>query len=164
VVSPVRIEQFYKENKDQFYQEDQVHMRMIELTRNNGETDAELRTKADAILARLRSGEKFEDLAKQFSEDLHRSKGGDWGLKKRADILPEFGTPLFNLKKGQVTDPIITPAGCFILYAQDRIYAGIQPLADVREQIESMLSTQMTNAAEEKWLERLRRDGYVKHF
>jgi peptidyl-prolyl cis-trans isomerase SurA len=164
VVSPVRIEQFYKENKDQFYQEDQVHMRMIELTRNNGETDAELRTKADAILARLRSGEKFEDLAKQFSEDLHRSKGGDWGLKKRGDILPEFGTPLFNLKKGQVTDPIVTPAGCFILYAQDRVYAGIQPLADVREQIESMLSTQMTNAAEEKWLERLRRDGYVKHF
>jgi peptidyl-prolyl cis-trans isomerase SurA len=164
VVSPVRIEQFYKENKDQFYQEDQVHMRMIELTRNNGETDAQLRTKAETILTRLRSGEKFEDLAKQFSEDLHRSKGGDWGLKKRADILPEFGTPLFALKKGEVTEPIITPAGCFILYAQDRVYAGIQPLADVRDQIETMLSTQMTNAAEEKWLERLRRDGYVKHF
>ena len=164
VVSPVRIEQFYKENKDQFYQEDQVHMRMIELTRNNGETDAQLRTKADTIIGRLRSGEKFEDLAKQFSEDPHRSKGGDWGPKKRGELLPEFSGPLFSLKKGQFTDPIVTSAGCFILYAEDRKYAGIQPLADVREQIESMLSTQMTNAAEEKWLERLRRDGYVKHF
>jgi peptidyl-prolyl cis-trans isomerase SurA len=164
VVSPVRIEQFYKENKDQFYQEDQVHMRMIELTRNNGETDAQLRTKADAILGRLRSGEKFEDLAKQFSEDPRRSKGGDYGLRKRTDILPEFGGPLFALKKGEFTDPIITSAGCFILYAEDRIYAGIQPLSAVRSQIEGLLSTQMTNAAEEKWLERLRRDGYVKHF
>jgi peptidyl-prolyl cis-trans isomerase SurA len=164
VVSPVRIEQFYKENKDQFYQEDQVYMRMIELTRNNGETDEQLKTKADAIIARLQSGEKFEDLAKQFSEDIRRNKGGDYGLKKRADILPEFGTPLFNLKKGEFTDPIITPAGCFILYAQDRVYAGIQPLSAVRAQIENLLSTQMTNAAEEKWLERLRRDGYVKHF
>jgi peptidyl-prolyl cis-trans isomerase SurA len=164
VVSPVRIEQFYKENKDQFYQEDQVHMRMIELTRNNGETDDQLKTKADAILARLRSGEKFEDLAKQFSEDPHRSKGGDWGIKKRGDILPEFSGPLFSLKKGQFTDPIITSNGCFLLYVENRTYAGIQPLVEVREQIEGMLSTQMTNSAEEKWLERLRRDGYVKHF
>ncbi len=152
VVSPVRIEQFYKENKDQFYQEDQVHMRMIELTRNNGETDAQLRTKADAILARLHSGEKFEDLAKQFSEDPHRSKGGDWGVKKRGDILPEFSGPLFGLKKGESTDPIITPDGCFLLYVDDRKYAGIQPLVSVREQIERMLSTQMTNASEEKSL------------
>jgi len=164
VVSPVRIEQFYKENKDQFYQEDQVHMRMIQLTRNNGETDAQLRTKADAILARLRTGEKFEDLAKQFSEDIRRSKGSDYGLKKRGDIKPEFSEPLFALKKGETTAPIITPDGCFILYVEDRIYAGIQPLAAVRPQIENMLTTQMTNAAEERWLERLRRDGYVKHF
>ena len=164
VVSPVRIEQFYKENKDQFYQEDQVHMRMIQLNRNNGETDAQLKSKADAVLARLHSGEKFEDLAKQFSEDIRRAKGSDYGLKKRGDIKPEFSEPLFTLKKGQATSPIITPDGCFILYVEDRKYAGIQPLADVREQIENMLSTQLTNAAEEKWLERLRRDGYVKHF
>jgi peptidyl-prolyl cis-trans isomerase SurA len=164
VVSPVRIEQFYKENKDQFYQEDQVHMRMIELTRNNGETDAQLRSKAETILSRLRSGEKFEDLAKQFSEDLHRAKGGDWGLKKRGDLKPEFSEPLFALKQGQSTEPIITPDGCFLLYVEDRKYAGIQPLADVRQQIEQMLQTQMTNAGEERWLERLRRDGYVKHF
>jgi len=120
VVSPVRIEQFYKENKDQFYQEDQVHMRMIELTRSNGDTDSQLKSKAETIMGRLRSGEKFEDLAKQFSEDLHRSKGGDWGWKKRGDLKPEFSDPLFALKKGQSTDPIVTPDGCFVLFAEDR--------------------------------------------
>ncbi|HVW20519.1 MAG TPA: peptidylprolyl isomerase [Opitutaceae bacterium] len=163
-VSPVRIEQFYKENKDQFYQEDQVHLRMIELTRSNNDTDEQLRTRAAAIMARLRSGEKFEDLAKQFSEDARRSKGGDWNWVKRSDLKPEFSEPLFALKKGQVTEPIINSDGCFILYVEDRKYAGIQPLNEVRPQIEAMLNTQMTNAAEEKWLERLRRDGYVKHF
>ena len=33
VISPVRIETFYKENKDRFYQEDGVHLRLIQLTR-----------------------------------------------------------------------------------------------------------------------------------
>ncbi len=43
IVSPVRIEQFYKENKDQFYQEDSVHLRLIQLTHNDGETDRSCR-------------------------------------------------------------------------------------------------------------------------
>ena len=41
VVSPVRIETFYNENKDQFYQEDKVHLRMIQLTRSDGDTGAD---------------------------------------------------------------------------------------------------------------------------
>lgn len=163
-VSPVRIEQFYKENKDQFYQDDQVHLRMIELTRSDNDSDVQLRTRANAILARFRSGEKFADLAKEYSEDPRRSKGGDWNWVKRADLKAEFSEPLFNLKKGQCTDPIINADGCFLLYCEDRKYAGIQPLDQVRGQIEAMLDTQMTEQAEQKWLERLRRDGYVKHF
>jgi peptidyl-prolyl cis-trans isomerase SurA len=164
VISPVRIEQFYKENKDQFYQEDQVYLRLIELTHANGETDQQLQVKAENILSRLRSGEKFSDLAKQISEDSRRSKGGDWGWRKRSDMKPEFAEPVFALKKGDTTAPIITSDGCFLLYVENRKYAGIQPLDQVRVQIEAVLSTQMTNAAQEKWLERLRRDGYVKHF
>ena len=50
VVSPVRIETFYKENKDQFYQEDSVHLRLIQLSHANGDPDGVLKAKADAIL------------------------------------------------------------------------------------------------------------------
>ena len=34
IVSPVRIEQYYKENKDRFYQDDSVHLRLIQLSRD----------------------------------------------------------------------------------------------------------------------------------
>lgn len=164
VVSPVRIEQFYKENKDQFYQEDSVHLRLIQLTHANGEPDSVLRARADAMLTRLHSGEKFEDLAKEYSEDSRRSKGGDWGWQKRTDLKPEFSEPCFSLKKGEVTEPISTPDGVFLLYVEDRKYAGIQPIDQVRDQIERILITQMTQSNMEHWLERLRRSGYVKHY
>lgn len=164
IVSPVRIETFYNENKDQFYEEDRVHLRMIQLTREEGQTDAQLKTEADAILARFRAGEKFEDLAKEFSRAGNRSKGGDWGWQKRSDLQPVYSEPLFALKKGEATDPLILPEGAFVLFAEDRKYAGIQPIDDVRDQIERILVSQMTHASEERWLERLRRNGYVKHY
>ena len=163
-VSPVRILQYYKENKDQFYQEDSIDMRLIELTHANGDSDATLMAKADAILQRFRAGEKFEDLAKEFSDDARRSRGGDWGWQKRTGLKAEFSDPLFALKKGEATQPILNSDGCFILYAEDRKYAGIQPLDQVRDQIERILIQQTTSEALVHWKERLRRGGYVKHF
>jgi peptidyl-prolyl cis-trans isomerase SurA len=164
IVSPVRIEQFYKENKDRFYQDDSVHLRLIQLTRGPGETDGGLKGKADAILLRLRSGEKFEDLAKEYSADSRRAKGGDWGWQKRSDLKPEFSEPLFAVKKGECSEPVMTAEGCFLLFADDRKYAGIQPLDEVRDQIERILVQQMGRQSSDRWLERLRRNGYIKHF
>jgi peptidyl-prolyl cis-trans isomerase SurA len=71
---------------------------------------------------------------------------------------------LFNLKKGEVSPPILIPEGCFLLYVEDRKYAGIQTLDEVRDEIERILAQQMTRQSQERWLERLRRNGYVKMF
>ncbi len=164
LVSPVRIETYYKENKDRFYQEDGVHLRLIQLSRGDGETDTDLQARANIIVARLKNGEKFEDLAKEYSQDSRRTKGGDWGLQKRSDLKPEFSEPLFALKKSETSKPVILPEGCFILFCEDRKYAGIQPLDSVRDDIEHVLQQQMTHDSQERWLERLRRNGYVKHY
>lgn len=164
IVSPVRIETYYNENKDRFYQEDAVHLRLIQLTRVEPETDATLMEKANRITERFKAGEKFEDLAKEFSNDMKRSKGGDWGWMKRSDFKKEFSDPAFELKKGDASKPILLPEGVFILYAEDRKFAGIQPIDEVRDQIERLLVQQMGRTNQERWLERLRRNGYVKHY
>jgi peptidyl-prolyl cis-trans isomerase SurA len=164
VISPVKIETFYNENKDRFYREDEVHLRLIQLTRNDGETDAQLTTMGNDILAKLKTGTSFEDLAKEYSKDARKSKGGDWGWLKRSDFKKEFSDPAFALKKGESSQPVILPEGCFLLFAEDRKFAGIQPIDEVRDQIERILVTQMSRSGQERWLERLRRNGYVKHY
>ena len=164
LVSPVRIETYYNENKDRFYREDEVHLRLIQLTRTEDQTDATLTEKANEILARVKAGEKFEDLAKEFSNDMKRSKGGDWGWMKRSDFKKEFSEPAFELKKGEASKQILLPEGAFLLFAEDRKFAGIQPIDEVRDQIERILVQQMGRTSQERWLERLRRNGYVKHY
>lgn len=162
IVSPARVESFYNENKDRFFQDDQVHMRLLSLTREQGESDERLLARARAITARFQAGEKFEDLARELSQDSKRAKGGDWGWQPRADLKPEFSEPLFKLEKGKITDPIVAPEAVYILYVEDRKFAGTQPLADVREQIEKILANVMARESEARWLERLRRNAYVK--
>jgi peptidyl-prolyl cis-trans isomerase SurA len=164
IVSPVKVETYYKENKDRFYQEDSALLRVIQFTRANGENDELLKAKAATVLDKFHSGEAFAELARQFSQDSRRSKGGDWGWTKRSDIRKEFSDTLFNLKKGEVSPPILTPEGCFLLYVEDRKFAGIQPIDEVRDEIERILAQQMTRQSQERWLERLRRNAYVKMF
>ena len=162
VISPVRVETFYNENKDKFYQDDQVHMRMIALNRQTDETDAQLTERANKVTTRVKAGEKFEDVAREISQDSKRAKGGDWGWQRKTDLKAEFSEPLFKLTKGQSTDAILAPEAAYILYVEDRKLAGIQPLADVRDQIEKILANQMARDSENRWLERLRRGGYVR--
>jgi peptidyl-prolyl cis-trans isomerase SurA len=162
IVSPARVESFYAENKERFVQDDQVHMRLLSLTRQPDESDERLLARANAVIARFKTGEKFEDLALELSQDSKRAKGGDWGWQPRADLKPEFSKPLFALEKGQATEPILAPEAVYILYVEDRKFAGVQPLVDVRDQIEKILANQMAHEAEGRWLERLRRNAYVK--
>jgi len=164
VISPMKVETFYNENKDKFYQEDSVHLRLIQFSRTDGATDETLRTRAADVIARLKAGEKFEDIAKEVSQDTRRSKGGDWGWQKRSDLKPELSDPLFKLAKGEVTEPVVMPEGAFLLYVEDRKVAGTQPIDEVRDQIERILVQQMARTSQEHWLERLRRNGYVKHY
>jgi peptidyl-prolyl cis-trans isomerase SurA len=164
LVSPVRIETFYKENKDRFFQEDVVHLRLIQLTRGDEDTDATLAAKGAEIIGKLKAGQSFEDLAKEYSKDTRRAKGGDWGPQKRSDLRKEFSDVVFALKKGEWSQPVVLPEGCFIMFAEDRKYAGIKGLDEARDEIERILQQQMTHQAQERWLERLRRNGYVKHY
>lgn len=163
-ISPVQIETFYNENKERFYQEDQVYLRLIQISKNGDETDDALKARAADVIKQLDGGASFADVARLFSQDSRRTKGGDWGWQRKSDLRPEFSEVLFKLEKGKHTGPITMPEGIFILYVEDRKHAGTTPLNEVREQIEKMLVSNNARQARERWLERLRRNAYIKHF
>ena len=163
-VSPVSIEEFYNENKERFYQEDSVHLRLIQIARAPGDTDETLRAKADSVLAELDAGADFSDLARRHSTDARKSRGGDWGWQQRSDLRKEFSDVIFELKKGERSQPLITAEGAFLFYAEDRKFAGSLPIDEVRPDIERSLVQQGSRRAMERWLEKLRRNAYVKHF
>jgi len=163
-ISPVKIAAFYAENKDRFYQEDSVQLRLIQISRGSGDSDDTLRAKAGTIMTELAAGTEFGDIARKYSQDSRKGKGGDWGWQRRSDLRKEFSDVIFALDKGQRSEPLIMPEGAFIFFAEDRKHAGVLPLDEVRPDIERTLVQQGSRQATERWLEKLRRNAYVKHF
>jgi peptidyl-prolyl cis-trans isomerase SurA len=100
--------------------DERVHLRLIQLNRREAETDDQLLARGKEVMAKIKAGEAFADVAKVQSDDLKRAHGGDWGWLKRTDFRTDFASVAFGLKKGEVSEPILKPEGCFLLFVEDR--------------------------------------------
>lgn len=163
-ISPERIEEFYVKNKIRFYQSEALHLRQIILTSMAGEGLIPLRQTAKKIIGELDSGANFGDVARKYSQDKMSRSGGDWGWIERKDIRTELSDAAFSLKKGNYSQPIEIAETIFILYAENKRAEMIQPISEVRDIIENVLIGEIARETQEKWLEQIRSDAYVRYF
>lgn len=94
---------------------------------------------AQDILARLQKGEKFEDLAKQYSLDGSKDYGGDLGYFTAGEMVAEFSKAAFALKAGETSAPVKTEYGWHVIKLEDRKPGGPQPYDQVKEPIRLVL-------------------------
>lgn len=164
-ISPEKIEQYYVENKIQFFQEEQVHLRQIVLRASSKDRLNVTLEKAKNIIYELENGARFADMATEYSEDTMAEKGGDWGWIERSDIRKELGDIAFNLEEEAFSkEPMVMGNHIFLLYVEEKKEEGIQPLEDVRELIENRIMSAISREAQRKWVNRLREDAYVKYY
>lgn len=68
------------------------------------------------LLTQIKSGTKFEDLARQYSECPSRKKGGDLGFFTKQQMVPEFSNAVISLKVGELyPEPVKTKFGYHII-------------------------------------------------
>ena len=103
---------------------------------------------AKAILAQLKAGAKFEDLAKKNSKDPGSApNGGELDFASPASYVPEFSQAMVALKKGETTEtPVKTQFGYHIIRLDDTRPAQFPALADVKPQIQQRLAQQKAQA------------------
>ncbi|GEM_PF-298822 len=115
----------------------------VKLTRN--EMDLELKktlSRARSILDKLKSGEKFSDLAKKYSQDFSRKKGGDIGYRIFDMLPPEYSRVVFTLNEDDYAPEPITvysdkpaplPNGVYIVMVTDKAELTEDNIEDVIE-------------------------------
>ena len=163
-VSPRLIEEFYRDNKLHFYQEESVHLRQIILMPLADESPDLMMQNARKIIRDLDDGADFAETARRYSQDEMRRRGGDWGWIRRSDLRSELSDVAFALRPGEYSQPIQLGNRIFILYAQDRRDEGIQPIEKVRERIEEAIQGEVARQAQREWLERLRESAFIRNY
>lgn len=96
---------------------------------------------AKAVLADLKKGRKFEDLAKEKSKDSNGENGGDLGYFHKEEMVPEFSDAAFKLKPGQTSaTPVKTQFGWHIIKSEDKRMGKPPELAEVKEDLKAQLA------------------------
>jgi peptidyl-prolyl cis-trans isomerase C len=93
---------------------------------------------AKAVLAEIKKGTDFAELAKQKSKDPGAAaEGGDLGYFGKDQMVPEFAEVAFKLEKGQVSDPVKTQFGWHIIKVEDKRTKPVPEFDKVKEQVET---------------------------
>jgi peptidyl-prolyl cis-trans isomerase C len=125
-VSDKDIKKFYDEN---LKPQSEVHARHILV-----ETEAQ----AKDVVAKLKGGADFAQLAKEVSKDPG-SDGGDLGYITKDQVVPEFGEAAFKLDKGKMSDPVKSQFGWHIIKVEDKRERKPPPFDAVKDRIKTVL-------------------------
>lgn len=129
-ISDADLQKFYDENKDKFKSGDQIRASHILVKDEKTAQD---------VLAKLKSGGSFEELAKKHSMDSAGQKGGDLGWFGKGSMLPEFEKAAFSLKEGELSGIVRTKFGFHVIKLTGKRSAGQREFAEVKDQIKAAL-------------------------
>ena len=155
-VTDAEIQAYYDKNKSQFAQKAQKRASHILFKPTDKAT-------ADKVLKMLKAGTiTFADAAKKYSVDnATASKGGDLGWPTSA-YVPEFQAALDKLSKGQMSGVVQSTYGWHIITVTDTRPAKQSTLAEVKTQIQQLITQQRKADAYQKFLEQLRASAKIQ--
>jgi peptidyl-prolyl cis-trans isomerase C len=126
-VTEAAMRKVYDEAVGQMKKEPEVHARHILV-----ETEDE----AKAVLAELKKGADFAELAKAKSKDPGSADGGDLGYFTKDQMVPEFSEVAFKLEKGALSDPVKSQFGWHIIKVEDKRERQPPQYDKVKDQLE----------------------------
>ncbi|MCH1477414.1 MAG: SurA N-terminal domain-containing protein [Arenicellales bacterium] len=142
-VSELEQRAFYDNNVERFTQPESrsaSHI-LLSLAEDDAEDVVDTREQeAKGIAARARSGEDFAKLAETYSKDPgSASRGGDLGIIRPGAMAPSFETVVFDLKEGQISDPVRTAYGWHIIKVTSIRESNVRPFDEVMSEIKTIL-------------------------
>ena len=158
------LQKYYQEHKKEFEREEQVFLREIFLS-TEGKDEKAVATadkKAKDLVARLRKGEKFPEMARDNSDSQSAQQGGDIGGWKRGSLDKKIEEIVFNQQRNYISDPIRTPNGFLILRIEERHKAGLPAFEEVENEITEKLYMPLFQPRVREYLTKLREEAFLE--
>lgn len=162
-VSPRDIRGYYETNRQAFATTPQTRVGIITLA--VGKEDETLPQLGDRVLKELDDGADFAAAAKAFSRDSRAGKGGDWGMVNPDEqFAPPIAHAIAALKPGQHSRLIVIGEQGYIAKKTAEEPARALSLEEAWPLIERRLRRQQSEDLYRAWIDRLRKQSYVRTF
>src|SRR6478672_11995318 len=165
IISPTKIEDFYRKHRDLFTTKEEIKLRMIMISgqKDTGNAQAQ-KSLAEEVLGRLAGGAEFEQTAQIYSEDSTKDNGGDWGWIGRNTLAPPLEKFAFNMPVGRISNIVDFSGNYYILKVEDKRGGTTRSLAEARADIEKKLIQDEAQQIQERWIASLREKAYIRTF
>ena len=158
------MQKYYDEHKAEFVRKESVSVREILISAGDKSPAAVAAAdkKANDIVDRIRKGEKFPELARQYSDAETAKEDGMLGTFTKGQLNPAIESVVFPQKKGFVTDPIRIDAGFEILKVEERTAEGQASFDEVQNEINGRLSEPKVQPKLRELLTQLRANAFLQ--
>jgi len=165
IIPPNKIEEYYRQHRDEFTTKEQIKLRMIMIPSHadTGNSAAQ-KAMAEEVLGKLASGAEFDRMAQIYSEDSTRDMGGDWGWIERKTLAAPLEKIAFNMPVGRISNIIDYAGNYYILKVEDKHGGTTRSLAEARSDIEKKLIQVEAQQLQERWITSLRAKAYIRTF
>lgn len=134
-----KVQEYYNANKAEFSVEPQVHAQHILIKVDDKTPQAKAKAEIDEIQKKTKN-EDFGKLAKQYSQDTgSKDKEGDLGFFGKGRMVPEFENIAFQMKVGQISEPVKSAFGYHLIKVLAKTEGGQRSFDDVKTEIAQKL-------------------------
>lgn len=167
IISKLRISdedalnEYLKTNPNSRSSIDEFSVAHIFFSPKKGGAEAAMK-RAETTLGKLRSGESFETLAQQFSEDPNFSSGGNLGTFKSGEFLPEIESAISNLKVGETTPVVKSRMGFHIVKLTGKKLTTDPKFEKAKDRIKAQLLESSFKRQLKSWLQSKRDESFVR--
>jgi peptidyl-prolyl cis-trans isomerase C len=164
-VSPEESKAFYDSHPEAFKQPEQVHAKHILIKMEPTATAAEkkkARKEIEDIQKKVKKGEDFSALAKQYSQCPSSAQGGDLGLLQRGQTVKPFEDAAFSMKPGDTSGIVETEFGLHLLQVTEKRPEKQVPFEEAQESLQAHLKEAKVKAEFGKYLEDLKAKAKVQ--
>ncbi len=154
---------FYEAHKNELARPEEIRLNEILVATKSDDPQviSAAQTTAEGLLAEIRKGASFEDVAKKSSEGPTAKRGGDLGYFGRGKLAKQLEDTTFAMKPGDVSEPIRTKQGFVLLKVSEHHQAGIPPFNEIEPRIQDALYSERIEPALRAYLTHLREDAFI---
>jgi peptidyl-prolyl cis-trans isomerase C len=165
VIPDQEIRTFYDTHPNSFKKSEQVRASHILIkidSKAEPSVKDEKKAKLQKIQKRLKGGEDFAVLAKEFSECPSNIKGGDLGYFGRGKMVKPFEDAAFALKTGEVSDIVETRFGYHLIKVVDKKPESVVGYEEIKDNIGQYLKKEKTGKELKGYIEELRKKAVIE--